>query len=587
MLKRLILAVAAVGVVAMPMQTQATTYYTDSEYETLQKGIIYEDKGIVLENYPELGYLLYRNMNNETVRAMYHTSQIVVEKEGVHEQEDRIGYIDELFPYFEYDPRDTTIDNIKQGDNIYLRTDENGYVTYISAYNYYMLRYGKVISWQIKDSYVGELILEDDSGQIYVYEVELDTPVTKSNRPYAIGSIRAGEYVKLLVSQKTFGEGIVEEQVEEITVDGDTRVIDGIYKGQLLHLGAYDNTVRLAHAQQLQLAGWSSYTDIMTFTADPRTFTAYIQGQRSSWDYMSRYLTGSSLDAYVAIENYMGQQNVAIMNVQDSFQRTLDPSQAISVTPTEVRLLSGHTLNVGADAIVVKDDRLIGASNIIVGDTVQAVTNADGDLVVANILLDISAGRLEVFRGRITDVDLRENFVVETFSLLNDNEWYYHPQPRTFTLDYTTQFFNEDGFVQNGIEEFLGYGLNSTISEVYTVVASGDQALLVSDMPYTRQCLTGRVYKGEDDSLIYLKDVYEYSVDLNRWYQYSIVNEGLTVEPTSNSIIIRNGELISLNELQEGDRISVMMLEELDYFVELNGAAQQLVNVEGYIIIVE
>ncbi len=47
MLKRLILAVAAVGVVAMPMQTQATTYYTDSEYETLQKGIIYEDKGSV------------------------------------------------------------------------------------------------------------------------------------------------------------------------------------------------------------------------------------------------------------------------------------------------------------------------------------------------------------------------------------------------------------------------------------------------------------------------------------------------------------------------------------------------------------
>ncbi len=268
-------------------------------------------------------------------------------------------------------------------------------------------------------------------------------------------------------------------------------------------------------------------------------------------------------------------------------RKHLNASQAISVTPTEVRLLSGHTLNVGADAIVVKDDRLIGASNIIVGDTVQAVTNADGDLVVANILLDISAGRLEVFRGRITDVDLRENFVVETFSLLNDNEWYYHPQPRTFTLDYTTQFFNEDGFVQNGIEEFLGYGLNSTISEVYTVVASGDQALLVSDMPYTRQCLTGRVYKGEDDSLIYLKDVYEYSVDLNRWYQYSIVNEGLTVEPTSNSIIIRNGELISMNELQEGDRISVMMLEELDYFVELNGAAQQLVNVEGYIIIVE
>ncbi|OON90416.1 MAG: hypothetical protein ATN33_03040 [Epulopiscium sp. Nele67-Bin001] len=392
----------------------------------------------------------------------------------------------------------------------------------------------------------------------------------------------------LVCSQKTFGAGIVEEEVAEIVVDGDTRTIDGVYKGQLLQLGTYDNTVRLAHAQQLMLAGWSSYTDVLTFSADQRTFAGYLEGQRKSWDYMSRYLTGSTLDAYVAVENYMGQQNVIMMNVQDSYQRTLDPSRVISVTPTEIKLLSGQSLAVGESSIVIREDRLVGATNILVGDMLQAVTNADGDLVVGNVLLDISEGNLQVFRGRISSLDLREEFEVETFSLLMDNEWYYHPQPRTYTIDYTTRFYDEEeGFIKDGIESFLGYGLDSSINEVYTVVTEGEKAVLISNMPYTRQCLTGVVYKGEDEDLVYLKDVYEYSVEENRWYQYSTVNEGLTVTPMENSIVIRNGELIDMEDLQEGDRISVMMREELDFYIELNGANLELVNVDGYILIVE
>ncbi len=573
-----------VGVVSTPT---FGVYYTADEYETIAQGIIYEDKGIVLENYPALGYLVYRNLYGEVIRAPYYTSALVVEKEGIHEIEDRVGYIDELFPYFQYDPRDTTIDNVKAGDNIYLRTDKEGYVTYISAYNDYMLRYGKVISWRITNGQTGELIIQDEKAQTFIYEVPLSTPTSKSNRPYDIGSIRAGEWVKLLVSQKVLGVGVIEEIVQEIVVDGDTRVISGVYKGEILQLGTYEKNIKLARAQELGLSGWGSYTDILTLDADPRNFNAFIMGQQYSWDYIGRYLSGSQMNANVALEDYMGKSSVVKMNVQDTFQTTLSPSQVIYSVPGEIKLLSGETLSLGADTIVVKDERLIDTNNILVGDTVQLVVSRDNTVTVANILQNVSSGLLQVFRGRIKEIDNRESFIVETFSLLDSNEWYFHPQPRTFTIDYNTVFYNDNGFVQDGIEDFFSYGENTQVSEVYTIVASGDQALLISNMPYTRETLQGEIYNVDGDT-VYLKDVYHYDVDDNRWFEYSSMNYGITATLESNSIIIKNGQLISIDDLEQGDTVSVMLEDHLtDYVAEAELEVGAILDVPGYILLVK
>ena len=78
--------------------------------------------------------------------ATYYPYDLQVEKQPYYESEDKIGYLDEMFPNFSYDPRDTDISNIKAGDCIYVRKNQEGVITYISAYNDYIMRYGKIIS---------------------------------------------------------------------------------------------------------------------------------------------------------------------------------------------------------------------------------------------------------------------------------------------------------------------------------------------------------------------------------------------------------------------------------------------------------
>lgn len=122
--------------------------------------------------------------------------------------EDRIGYIDEMFPNFEYDPRDSSITSIQAGDSIYIRLNKNGIATYISAYNDYLVRYGKVISFQYNTGETASLQLQDDQGNVYVYDVGLNTPVTKGSTSTALSAIKTGSWVKVLVCQKILGKAL-------------------------------------------------------------------------------------------------------------------------------------------------------------------------------------------------------------------------------------------------------------------------------------------------------------------------------------------------------------------------------------------
>ncbi|MGL5677040.1 MAG: hypothetical protein ACRDDX_11540, partial [Cellulosilyticaceae bacterium] len=186
------------GVSAAPL----TGPMTEDQYNKEQAGLIYEDRGIVVENYPALGYMVYRNGSGQEVVAYYYSAEMVVEKAPYYEQEDKIGYIDELFPSFNFDPRDTTIEHIWPGDNIYLQMDDEGYITYISAFNDYAVRYGKVHTWVMGAEAYSTLVLEDVKGKLYHYRIPANVPISKGGRGYSLGQLKEGEWVRLLVSQK-------------------------------------------------------------------------------------------------------------------------------------------------------------------------------------------------------------------------------------------------------------------------------------------------------------------------------------------------------------------------------------------------
>lgn len=533
-------------------------YLTQEEYESLESSIVYSDKGIVVENEPGLGYLVYRDAAGTEKVAKYYSGEIKVEKQPYYDEEDRIGYIDQLFPTFNFDNRDTTIGNIKPGDNIYIQFDDEGYIQYISAYNDYIVRYGKVHTFNMGAGSMRSLVLEDSTGRLYHYSIGQDTPISKASVPYSLGKLKEGEWVRLLVNQRILGAGQIEETVEEIVVDPDSKVISGIYRGELVSVNPYQNTIGIKNNQVLQKNGWGRYESINQLRVDPKTVGTYYLGNAVSFDYIKNRI--KSLDGYVyaAVESFRGKDEAVKLNFQTKKQTTLEPTTVTYASPGVVKLLTGEQIYLADDAIIVRENRLVGPASIMVGDRIQATITGENKLAAANILQGVAEGSLEVYRGRIKRIDNYQTFEVETFSLLEDGIWYYHPTPQTFSIQANTKFLTEKGIQMNGIDEFLTYGDNSKESEVYTIIAKGGEAVAISSMPYSKEAIRGEAYLSESGD-IRLKDTYYYDRTKKRWALLSRKNATVNVEVSPNTVIVKEGQLVSAKAIKPGDSLMVMM----------------------------
>ncbi|MBE6023261.1 MAG: hypothetical protein E7231_08520 [Cellulosilyticum sp.] len=554
------------------------TYLTQEEYSNVLRDNYYEDRGIVVENRPELGYLVYKNAKGQEITANYYSSEVVVEKQPYYESEDKIGYLDELFPNFSYDPRDTDVANIKAGDCIYIRKTSDNVITYISAYNDYVMRYGKIISFNYNTGDVLSVQLQDEKGNVYYYEIGAITPITKGGKLLSPNAIKVGDWARFLVCEKILGEGIIDEEVLEIVLDNNTRVISNVYRGQITSVDTYKKLLNIKNAQTLGKSAWSTYKNLVRLGIDTNTATAYRLGQRISFDYITRYLSNANGYVYIAAESYKGSENAVKLNFQGNYQNTLPASQVISATATSVKLLSGENIVINEDSIVVRDNRLVGAGQIMVGDTLQAVLTDNNQLAVGRVSsTQTQKGTLQVYRGRVKKVNTAESFQVETFSLLEDHIWYYHPTPQTFTIDASTKFYNVDGLVTGGVNSFVAHGSETSVGDVYTIVAVGDQAYAIVDMPYVTEATKGEIYAVTDDN-IQIKDAYYYNTDKNNWNEYSKKNIGATITIGANTIIIKDGKVIPSSKLEIGDTVSTMVSANLK---TANGT------VTGYIIYVE
>ena len=555
------------SVMALPV------YLNQEEYTEALSGKLIEDTGIIVENNTNLGYIVYRDRNGTLKKSNYYVEDLEVEKYPYWENYDRIGYIDQLFPNFEFDPMDTTIDKLDVGDSIYIRKDSEGTIKYISATSDYTMRYGKVQN--ISSQYI---TLKDDKGKIYSYHLSMDVVASKGNKVINLSDIKSGDYLKVLVCQRILGAGILEEEVIEVVVDNDNRYIESLYSGNLLSIDSYKNKINFGNTRLLGVNGWLKDKSVNTFDIDNNLTEYWVGNTRVSSNALLRQYKGSNV--YMAIEKYLGKDRVAKLNIQNGREQTLKTSEVMYAAPGTIRLLSGETLNVGLDSIIIRDKKMIGSESILVGDRVQAVVNGDNKLMVAKIDSYENADSLEVFRGRIKNIEDNQTFQVETFSLLEDSEWYFHTQPRTFVIDHTTKFYNASGFVVNGIDAFLDYGENNSLNAVYTILADGDKALAVIDMPYTKESIKGEVYKIEEGKL-YIKDISYLDRKTNRWKEYSKKNLGAQIVIQPNTIVTKKGEMISLESIQKGDNITLMTDENIK---ELTEDATKQPEVKGYLI---
>ena len=137
-------------------------------------------------------------------------------------------------------------------------------------------------------------------------------------------------------------------------------------------------------------------------------------------------------------------------------------------------------------------------------------------------------------------------------SQLNGEKWEYSPVERKFTIDEQTLYITEAG-IQN-ISQFIGYTENSSIDKAFTIIFNGDRATHIIDAPYPTKLVSGVVYETGDT--IKVRDG-KYMKDNKTWDAVSIKDPTINLSTKSNTIVIKDNKVTSINSIQKGDKLKV------------------------------
>lgn len=544
-----------------------------------------EVSGIVKEINPTLGFMTIESWSGEEM-TKYFTSDVEVEKENYYDSADEIGYIDEVFPDYRFDERDTTIDAIEAGDivHIMLKPSNLQYIDRVSAKTNYTVRFGEVIEIADKGALGLTVRLAYDDTTIGTLDVESTVPVMKSGMNIGTRGLKTGDIVKVLINQAVLAPGQMLESVKHIDIDPYGNILAKVYMGEFGQYDEHQNTIGLLNGYELSKTGWTNYNSLTTLTVPSNEIEIFHDGKQVSLNYADNYLRTSNMKMYVVTEEYYDDERISRIIFEDGRGDVLDASNVIYSNGYDVMRLVSQADSIGLDAgtIVIKNDHIVSTSSILSPDYAQVVLGDEGSAVVVNITPEPNNDAISVFRGRVDDIETSESFSVTSHSVLKDMIWIYSPIEREFTISYDTKIVDENGLVP--VNEFIDYTENSKVDEVYTIIAEGTKATHLVKNPYATEGVVGEIYEVDiANNTVKLKDALVYDSGTKLWEELSYRNNYADILAVTETIIIKNNEVIELSELEFGDKVRAMITVDLAEQVKIEGDR----TATGYILFVE
>lgn len=546
-----------------------------------QETKVEEMQGIVIENNYKFGYIVFRDINGNKITKNYYSNDMKVQKQEYYQVNEDIGYISQMFPHFKYNPKETSISAIEPGDIVFMRFDpnDNNIVVNISASTSYTYKYGSIKQISRDKNNVMQVLIQYDNGQTIWFDIPNEVFISKNGSFIENNEIKVGDYIKLLINKATISAGYVLESVKEVVVENDAKHISDIIKGQVSGFNALQNEIIIQNAQSLTKTGWENYKNLKQLNIYNKDIEFYHNDKRVSLDYINKFLKRNSGEVYIAIDSSATGQKVRKLTFRTGRDELLNPDSVISADGTGSFMISSVNGKIGTDngTIVRKNGRLVDPMNISISDYTRVALNGQNSAAVVDIDDIPSYSNVSIARGRISSVNPKTSFKVESIATLQGEEWVYTPVEREFSIDYNTLFINKDGYVS--IDKFIDYTDESVKNKSFNIIYDGSKATHIIESPYSYKMVRGDIYEISDNS-VKIKNAKYYNEETAKWVDVSIKDNTLNILLPNNSIIIKNNEVKPKNKLVNGDQIRIMT----------NSLTQKIAsgsNIDGYIILVE
>lgn len=516
--------------------------------------------GIVEENNYPLGYItLYREDGWGTLPK--NGEQLFPDRTFKYNDPESINvYVDS---------RKSNIKDIEIGDTVFMKFDTQGNITDIRASKNYTIRYGVILKKGREN-----LIIKYDNGNQQFLDITDHVPVYSPEKRLNYNSLKNGDRVKLILNVNE-----MYTEIKEIYIQDTRYQITGLYKVLIHYIDNISDKIVVCNMEKLENERWKriqqkGFYDIQL--SEECEF--YYDNKETDIESINNDLSRSN--AYLAVrKDYGGIEKavaVSLINNDDKefiFHDTIDN---IYPQRNELKLSNAFkNIRINSQSMVIKHERLVTAANVMLNDQVCIVANADyntGNYSAEIVKIkDHSADKnLNVFRGRISDIESCINFTVESFSAFEAPVWKYYNTPKTFEITYDTEIFNNLGLINQ--RSFVDYGEESYSGKSVYIVSKGTEALLVTTAPFGTQYAKGEVFEVITDNDGSTKGyklmncaVYN---DKHMWTN----TENTVVTVLESSIILKNGKIITPEKIIKGDAVKIIGNDESDqaYLIFVN-----------------
>lgn len=519
--------------------------------------LVSETNGIVIENNTEYSYLTIVDSKGNQVTKNYYSNDIMVEKQEYYDIDDEIGYINQMFPNFNYDARTSTIDKVEVGDIVSIRTkqDDSNVIESISAVTNYTVKYATVNQVTNNGGLI-QILVKYASGSTEWFTFDSSIFVSKAGTPVNSSTLVAGDYVKLLVNSATIGAGESINSIKEIVIEEQGHLIRDIIKGEISSINNIQNKISIKNAYTLTKDGWSDYKDLLQLSIANNSIEYYYENNKVSLDYFNQYLKRGNGEVYIALSNSYSGDVISKITYRTSRDELLD-SDLVTNTSVSTINIPSYSTNITIDngTIIRKNGKVINSASIQVYDYARVSLNGNGKAAIIDIYDAPNTSSVLIARGRISSINENKSFTVSSISLLSGNTWSYSPISREFSIDGSTYYITTEGIKK--ISEFIGYSEKSSIGDTVTIIYDGTKATHVIKAPYASKVVSGTVYNVDQANNKISAKSGTYLNSSNKWTSISNTNSAFDITNSANTIVIKNNKVTDISSLENGDKIRV------------------------------
>lgn len=428
----------------------------------------------------------------------------------------------------------------------------------------------KVRAGIIKNLNPNYITIRIPSGEDEIYTITPATIITRKGNPTSLSKLYEGDSVRLYFDEYNTSS------VSRIEVEGDSILVEGIYKGIISFNDSLDDRIILKDVKKLNNIQWKDYSELVALEgADD--LPIYIGGQRINPTNLKYY---KGREAYIAVKSIFGRKTIEKIVIKAN--RELNFTEKIidiNYYSDSFKLNNMINLTLNDGTIIVKNNRLVDKYSVnsqsdafVVADSAM---NPQANLIYiySEDINNSNIGTNALYFGRLDEI-VDYSVLLDDYSVLDRNEWNSYRRETELFYDDDTHIYNLDDKKLITVEEFQAgnyavdedsdYADDNNLKDFYGYIYTDGNNILAAGLQqeeddlFKQRITLGYIKELSTDpyvgSVMTITDARDYS-SRKETFIHKTQDLRLMLE---DALIVKEDKLLSKEDLKPGDRLYIV-----------------------------